>query len=137
MNVLKLAAFSDGDTGGNPAGVVVAPEHPSVAEMQRIAAEVGFSETAFAAPVAGTASLWRVRFFAPAAGVNEDPVTGSAHCALGPYWSALMGKSEFTAEQISERGGIVRVSLVGDRVLLSGQAVTVLRGELSAVADPR
>ncbi len=77
------------------------------------------------------------RFFAPAAGVNEDPVTGSAHCALGPYWSALMNKAEFVAEQISERGGVIRVSLVGDRVHLSGRAVTVLRGELTTAADPR
>lgn len=75
------------------------------------------------------------RFFAPAAGVNEDPVTGSAHCALGPYWSALMNKTEFLAEQVSERGGVIRLALVGDRVHLSGRAVTVLRGELTSAAD--
>jgi PhzF family phenazine biosynthesis protein len=92
MNVLKLAAFSDGDTGGNPAGVVVAPEHPSVAEMQRIAAEVGFSETAFAAPVAGTASLWRVRFFAPAA---EVPFCGHATIALGAVLAREQGDGLF------------------------------------------
>jgi PhzF family phenazine biosynthesis protein len=72
------------------------------------------------------------RFFAPAAGVDEDPVTGSAHCALGPYWAERLGKSEFTAYQASARGGVVRVRLSGDRVILGGQAVTVLRGELAA-----
>ncbi|MGA2771920.1 MAG: PhzF family phenazine biosynthesis protein [Bryobacteraceae bacterium] len=72
------------------------------------------------------------RFFAPAAGVDEDPVTGSAHCALGPYWAERLGKSEFTAYQASARGGVVRVRLNGDRVILGGQAVTVMRGELAA-----
>jgi PhzF family phenazine biosynthesis protein len=70
------------------------------------------------------------RFFAPGSGVDEDPVTGSAHCALGPYWSERLGKSEFTAYQASARGGVVRVRIAGDRVILGGQAVTVLRGEL-------
>ena len=68
------------------------------------------------------------RFFAPAAGIDEDPVTGSAHCCLGPFWGRRLRKSEFTAYQASDRGGIVRVRLLGDRVLLSGRAVTVLRG---------
>jgi predicted PhzF superfamily epimerase YddE/YHI9 len=72
------------------------------------------------------------RFFAPGSGVDEDPVTGSAHCALGPYWSDRLGKSEFTAFQASARGGVVRVRLQGDRVILGGQAVTVMTGELLA-----
>jgi PhzF family phenazine biosynthesis protein len=72
------------------------------------------------------------RFFAPAAGINEDPVTGSAHCCLGPFWSARLHRTEFLAYQASVRGGVVRVRLAGDRVLLGGQAVTVLRGELLA-----
>lgn len=70
------------------------------------------------------------RFFAPGAGVPEDPVTGSAHCALGPFWQARLGKSELVAYQASPRGGIVRVRVAGDRVTLGGKAVTVLRGEL-------
>jgi PhzF family phenazine biosynthesis protein len=70
------------------------------------------------------------RFFAPAAGINEDPVTGSAHCALAPFWAKRLGKDEMTAFQASPRGGVVKVKLVGDRVLLRGKAVTVLRGEL-------
>jgi PhzF family phenazine biosynthesis protein len=69
------------------------------------------------------------RFFAPGAGVNEDPVTGSAHCALGPYWQARLGKSDLVAYQASARGGIVHVGVRGDRVLLRGQAVTVSRVE--------
>lgn len=71
------------------------------------------------------------RFFAPGSGIDEDPVTGSAHCALGPYWAARMGKREFTAYQASARGGVVRVRVEGDRVLLGGQAVTVLRAEMA------
>ncbi|MHB1006416.1 MAG: PhzF family phenazine biosynthesis protein [Chloroflexota bacterium] len=70
------------------------------------------------------------RFFGPRVGVNEDPVTGSAHCVLGPYWAQRLGKSEFVAYQASARGGVVRVAVTGDRVRLGGQAVTVLRGEL-------
>lgn len=70
------------------------------------------------------------RFFAPRAGIDEDPVTGSAHCCLGPFWSRQQGKTEFLAYQASERGGIVRVRLHDERVLLLGRGVTVLRGEL-------
>lgn len=70
------------------------------------------------------------RFFAPAVGVDEDPVTGSAHCCLGPFWSARLGKTEFNAYQASPRGGVLRVKVCGERVLLAGQAVTVIRGEL-------
>lgn len=70
------------------------------------------------------------RFFAPAEGINEDPVTGSAHCCLGPYWAGKLNKNEFVAYQASERGGEVKVRLEHDRVYLSGQAVTTLKGEL-------
>ena len=70
------------------------------------------------------------RFFAPGSGIDEDPVTGSAHCVLGPFWAKQLGKSEFVAYQASARGGVVRVRLVGNRVKLGGQAVTVMHGEL-------
>lgn len=70
------------------------------------------------------------RYFAPGVGINEDPVTGYAHCCLAPYWQERLGKTEFLAYQASARGGVVKVRLAGDRVLLAGQAVTVLRGEL-------
>ena len=72
------------------------------------------------------------RFFAPGAGIDEDPVTGSAHCCLTPYWSERLGRTAFVARQLSPRGGTLRVALEGDRVKLRGQAVTVLRGELCA-----
>jgi PhzF family phenazine biosynthesis protein len=70
------------------------------------------------------------RFFAPASGINEDPATGSSHCTLAPHWSKRLGKTELVAYQASARGGVVRVQVQGDRVILGGQAVTVLRGEL-------
>jgi PhzF family phenazine biosynthesis protein len=73
------------------------------------------------------------RVFGPGSGIDEDPVTGSAHCYLGPYWQRYLGKSEFVAYQASARGGVVRVRLSsgvnGDRVILGGQAVTVMRAE--------
>jgi PhzF family phenazine biosynthesis protein len=71
------------------------------------------------------------RFFAPAVGVDEDPVTGSSHCCLTPFWSRRLGKTELTARQLSARGGTLRLRLAGDRVKLGGQAVTVLHGELA------
>jgi len=70
------------------------------------------------------------RFFAPTVGVNEDPVTGSAHSCLTPFWSARLGKTEMNAFQASARGGVLRLRLAGERVKIAGQAVTVLRGEL-------
>lgn len=70
------------------------------------------------------------RYFAPAAGIPEDPVTGSAHCALGPYWQAKLGVSELRAYQASTRGGVLRVRVGDERVYIGGQAVTTLRGEL-------
>ena len=70
------------------------------------------------------------RFFAPGLGINEDPVTGAAHCCLSPYWRAKLGKTTFLAHQSSARGGVVKVQDEGERVRLSGQAVTVFKGEL-------
>jgi PhzF family phenazine biosynthesis protein len=78
----------------------------------------------------GTGFDFVSRFFAPAAGVDEDPVTGSAHCCLAPFWSERLDKADLLAYQASRRGGVVRTSLAADRVVLGGQAVTVLRGEL-------
>ena len=71
------------------------------------------------------------RFFAPAVGVPEDPVTGSSHCVLTPYWAQRLGKSAMTAYQASARGGVLRVRLDNDRVRIAGRAVTVIRGELA------
>ena len=70
------------------------------------------------------------RFFALGLGIHEDPVTGSAHCVLAPYWAEKLGQTEMVGYQASARGGTVRVKLAGDRVVLSGQAVTVMHAEL-------
>lgn len=72
------------------------------------------------------------RFFGPRAGIPEDPVTGSAHCILGPYWGAVLGKTELRGFQSSARGGDVGVRLAGQRVRLQGRAVTTLHGQLQA-----
>ena len=69
------------------------------------------------------------RFFAPACGINEDPVTGSAHCTLAPYWSGVLGKKTLSAYQASARGGKLEVEYLGERVKLKGKAVTVMLGE--------
>lgn len=71
------------------------------------------------------------RFFAPQSGIDEDPVTGSAHTSLSPYWSKSLNKKEMTAQQISNRGGYLKCTDKGERVLISGQAVTYLIGEIS------
>ncbi|MFO0968207.1 MAG: PhzF family phenazine biosynthesis protein [Gemmataceae bacterium] len=73
----------------------------------------------------------RFRFAAPASGIDEDPVTGSAHCCLAAFWRKRLGKSEFVAFQASARGGVVKVRIVTDRAFLGGKATTVARGELT------
>jgi len=75
------------------------------------------------------------RFFAPGAGIDEDPVTGSAHCALAPYWAKVLGRDEVVGYQASARGGTVWCHVVDDRVRLSGYAVTVLRGVLGVATE--
>lgn len=89
MYLQKIAAFSDGNTGGNPAGVVISEQHPSDVEMRRIAAEVGFSETAFAAPVK---DAFRVRYFSPE---SEVPFCGHATIALGAAFALKYGDGTF------------------------------------------
>ena len=74
------------------------------------------------------------RFFAPAVGIDEDPVCGSAHCLLGPDWAGVLGKNELSAQQVSPRGGALRVTVAGDRVKIAGRAVTTLVGELTDAA---
>ncbi|HEV8631273.1 MAG TPA: PhzF family phenazine biosynthesis protein [Thermoanaerobaculia bacterium] len=87
-----------------------------------------------AATAAGSSHDFVSRFFAPGVGLAEDPVTGSAHCCLAPYWAARLGRSELVGYQASQRGGVVRVRVLGDRVQLGGQTTVVARGEL--LADP-
>lgn len=70
------------------------------------------------------------RFFAPASGIDEDPVTGSAHCCLGDFWRKRLGKTEFVAFQASARGGVIKVQVTDDRAFLGGKAVTLARGEV-------
>jgi PhzF family phenazine biosynthesis protein len=83
------------------------------------------------APAGGTVPEDFVsRFFAPAVGIGEDPVTGSAHCMLAPYWAQRLGRTELTARQLSAREGTLGLAVRGDRILLTGQAVTVLKGDL-------
>jgi len=81
-----------------------------------------------------TAADFVSRFFAPGTGIDEDPVTGSAHCALGPYWSERIGRRTVVGQQLSARGGTVGVEVWGDRVTLTGRAVTIIDGDLVARA---
>ncbi len=71
------------------------------------------------------------RFFAPGAGINEDPATGSAHCALAPYWAKRLGRNELSAHQVSKRGGVLRCVDKGDRVEIAGHAATYLEGQIT------
>lgn len=84
----------------------------------------------------GTAEDFVSRFFAPAVGVPEDPVTGSAHCVLAPYWAERLGRTRLHARQVSRRGGEVFCELLGERVALSGQAVLFMRGEIELGVGP-
>ncbi len=74
------------------------------------------------------------RFFGPRAGIPEDPVTGSAHCALAPFWAARLGRNRLEARQISSRGGTLRCEVEGDRVKIAGQAITYLEGSIAIPA---
>jgi predicted PhzF superfamily epimerase YddE/YHI9 len=82
------------------------------------------------ARAAGEESDFVSRWFGPRVGVDEDPVTGSAHCCLGPWWADRLGRTELRGLQMSARSGVVGVRVLGERVELVGNAVTVLRGEL-------
>lgn len=89
-------------------------------------AEGGDRQTIVTAP--GDATDVVTRMFAPGAGIDEDPVTGSAHAVIVPYWAERLGRTEFTAYQASKRGGHLACRLEGDRVILGGQCVTVMEG---------
>ena len=111
----------------------VAPDLPA---LRRIGGRgVIVTSRAAGVPAAGRPAAERFdfvsRFFAPAVGIDEDPVTGSAHCCLGPYWQRRLGRETLTGYQASARGGVVRVRVAGDRVHLGGQAVTVFRAFLT------
>lgn len=130
-----LAALGVGDTPVHKSRFDYLVELPSerdvraVAPDQRALKELGVRGVMITARGDGLFDVVS-RFFAPGSGIDEDPVTGSAHCCLGPYWGEKLGKSTLRCFQASERGGVVRVKLAGDRVKLAGQALTILRGEL-------
>jgi phenazine biosynthesis protein PhzF family len=92
--------------------------------------ESGYGDLIVTAPSDDKNFDFCVRCFAPALGINEDPVTGSAHCALTPFWKLKTGKDRMVSHQVSERGGILKVEITGDRVEVSGQAITILKGVL-------
>ncbi|KQX19419.1 MULTISPECIES: PhzF family phenazine biosynthesis protein [unclassified Sphingomonas] len=87
-----------------------------------------FGDTLFIATAPGSDTDIVSRAFAPGAGIDEDPVTGSAHCLLATYWAKQLGRDAFTAHQASKRGGYLDVTLAGDRVILGGRCVTVIEG---------
>ena len=122
QHITQVDAFTDTPFGGNPAAVCLLAEPADARWMQQVALDA-----------AGSAGDDFVsRFFAPRAGINEDPATGSSHCTLAPFWMQRLGKSKMAAYQASPRGGVLRVRMNGERVCIGGQAVTVLRGELLA-----
>lgn len=90
----------------------------------------GIGKLIITAPASETNFDFCVRCFVPDLGINEDPVTGSAHCSLVPYWAKKTGKTDFISHQVSKRSGILKVSLKNNRVEISGRARTILRGEL-------
>lgn len=100
----------------------ISPDLPRIAHLK---------ERGIIATARGSDTDFVSRFFAPAIGINEDPVTGSAHTTLTPYWSKMLNKTELTARQVSERGGFLICKQLGDRVEISGQAVFYLKGEIS------
>jgi len=108
----------------------------SAEEVRQLAPDIGLVAKIKARGVIVTAKSDRPgwdfvsRFFAPQSGVAEDPVTGSAHCCLGPYWRDVLGKNELVGYQASKRGGTVSVRCAGDRVILGGAAVLTVVGEL-------
>jgi len=99
---------------------------PKLAALAKVAGDIHIVTAAGDTPDYDFVS----RVFCPRIGIDEDPVTGAAHCCLGPYWQEKLNKEDFTAFQASRRGGVVVVRVRGDRVVLEGQAVTVIRGEI-------
>ena len=98
----------------------------------KLLAKLGERGVIVTAPAANGQYDFVSRFFAPAVGIDEDPVTGSAHCALGPFWKERLGKKELIGYQASHRGGIVKVQVKGKRALLTGRCATVFQGVITA-----
>jgi predicted PhzF superfamily epimerase YddE/YHI9 len=153
VSLTWVDAFTDALFAGNPAGVCLLDEPRPASTMQSLAAELGIAETAFVIPsprpdlaaIAATGSKallltaaadpgsgadYVLRVFGPNVGIDEDPATGSAQCVAGPYWSAVLGRSEMVARQLSPRGAVLHVRPDGERVHIGGNAVTVFTGHL-------
>jgi predicted PhzF superfamily epimerase YddE/YHI9 len=129
IRIFQVDAFTERVFHRNPAAVCPLETWLPDELMQQIAMENNLAETAFVtAP--GDESDFVSRFFAPQSGIDEDPVTGSAHTTLTPYWAAKLGKNELTAQQLSSRRGWLKCRLEGDRVKISGQARAYMSGEI-------
>jgi PhzF family phenazine biosynthesis protein len=132
LNLDKALGVSSGKVfKGRSDLMVVLGSQEEVEDLRpdfRLLSEIGVRGVIVTAP--GKNAHFVSRFFAPAVGINEDPVTGSAHTTLIPYWSEATGLTELTAYQISQRGGHLRCRYLGDRVEISGRARTYLTGEI-------
>jgi predicted PhzF superfamily epimerase YddE/YHI9 len=122
-----------GDAFSHPGGYALV-HYPSEAAVRALQPDyralAGHGDTLFIATAAGNSADVVSRVFAPGAGIDEDPATGSAHCVLGPWWAQRLGRERFTAYQASARGARIDVSVNGDRVELGGHCVTVIEGVL-------
>jgi predicted PhzF superfamily epimerase YddE/YHI9 len=130
MEYHVIDVFTDKLFGGNPAGVCILERWLTDDILQSIANENNLSETAFIVTAKGNDCDFVSRFFAPNAGIDEDPVTGRAHCSLIPFWSNRLGKTELTAKQLSKRGGVLYCEDCGERVKIGGKAVRYLKGKI-------
>jgi predicted PhzF superfamily epimerase YddE/YHI9 len=120
IEVFQVDSFTDKPFRGNPAGVCLLEEELEESVMKNIAMEMAVSETAFVS-----------RYFAPWVGVNEDPVTGSAHCALAHYWKRKLYKTKMVAYQASERGGTISLEFSkNNRIKISGKALLTIEGKI-------
>jgi predicted PhzF superfamily epimerase YddE/YHI9 len=125
--------------GRTPVEVLAAEDYvvvfESEAEVRAVAPDMGLlgqlDRRGVAVTAPGVEADFVSRFFAPKFGIPEDPVTGSAHCLLAPYWAARLGKPTLSARQVSKRGGHLVCEVTGDRVLLSGQAVLFMTAEIT------
>ncbi len=125
--IYQLDAFTTRRFAGNPAAVMPLDSFLADAMLQAIAAENNLAETAFIVADGGDYDFVS-RYFAPAKGVAEDPVTGGAHCALAPYWEKRLNNTAFRAYQASPRGGEIICRLAHDRVALEGSSVFYMEG---------
>jgi predicted PhzF superfamily epimerase YddE/YHI9 len=114
--------------GGNNAAIVLLDDEAAVRGIAPDFAALRLIDRLVIVTAPGTASAVVSRVFAPFHGIDEDPVTGSAHAVLAPFWAARLGRTRFDAFQASRRGGRIECELRGDRVLLGGEAVTVIEG---------